>query len=185
MTNDVRYQRNCFFASPEYTESFRGKYIYIYEGKGSLRLTTNSLCLEDCPRPIEIPFQSIKSISLGRFPLVAKPVGLSRLTVCFTVGDETRAIHLVPHESSFALYTSTNALVASWLQTLGGVEELAGRVQPHGPEQEASRSSGTRVALVALLLGALLIPVVVFGLVGWYARHPAEMPIAPPALRLG
>ena len=33
MADDVRYQRKCFYASPEYAESFLGKFVYIYQGK--------------------------------------------------------------------------------------------------------------------------------------------------------
>src|SRR5262245_49226453 len=82
MADDVRYQRKCFYASPEYSASFWGKFIYIYQGRGSLRLTANSLCLEDCPQSIEIPFHAVKSIRLDHFSSWAKPFGLSRLTVC-------------------------------------------------------------------------------------------------------
>ena len=37
MSDELRVQRKCYYASSEYFNSFWGKYIYIYEGNGSLR----------------------------------------------------------------------------------------------------------------------------------------------------
>ena len=166
MSDELRYQPSCYYASTAYSESFWGKFIYIYQGKGSLRLTTNSLCLEGCPRAVAIPFQAIKSIRLGRFSSWAKPFGLSRLTVRYTQEGEPRAIHLVPHVSAFDPTTVTSELVASWHETLGRVEELTDRVQSPQFEPEPSPPFVT-----GFLLTVCLIAPVVLGLIVWFVRY--------------
>jgi len=158
MTDDIRYQPKCFFASREYSSSFWGRFIYLYQGKGSLRLTRHSLCLEDCPQGVEIPFKDIKSIGLSRFSTWSKPLGLSRLVVNYFHDDEPRTLHLVPFESIWDPTPKTSRLVSSWHETLGNVEELTNRVEP--PQFDPSASESTTAGLYviqAALLGVFLI----------------------------
>ena len=166
MSDELRFQRKCFYASSDYAESFWGKYIYIYQGKGSLRLKSNSLCLEGCPQAIEIPFEAINSVTMGRFSSWAKPLGLSRLNVTYVQDGETRTLHLVPYESVFDSTDVTSSFVASWFETLRHVETLADRVQvpqfEPGPQRSPALLNGLVVA------GALIIPLVVLGLC-WFA----------------
>ena len=168
MSDELRFQRKCFYASSDYAESFWGKYIYIYQGKGSLRLTSNSLCLEDCPQTIEIPFEALNSVTMDRFSSWAKPLGLGRLTVNYVQDGETRIIHLVPYESVFDSTAVTSSLVASWLETLRHVETLANRVQSPRFEPEPERSPVILNRLV--VAGALILPLVVLGLC-WFAKN--------------
>jgi hypothetical protein len=130
MSRENRWQRKCYFASAEYAESFWGKFVYIYQGKGGLRLTTDGLSLEAGPRSLEIPFDAIKSIGLGRFSSWAKPAGLEHLIVRYGRDGEFETIYLVPHESAFDPTWTTSELVESWFRTLEGVEELSGRIEP-------------------------------------------------------
>ncbi|WP_435008245.1 hypothetical protein P12x_005515 [Tundrisphaera lichenicola] len=166
MSDELRHQRKCYFASREYSESFWGKYIYLYQGRGSLRLTTDSLSLEDCPGAVEIPFQAIKSIGLDQFSSWAKPFGLSRLTVSYTDDGEPRTIHLVPYESGFDPTPVTSEIVANWHERLGRIEELTNRVQPPQVEQAVSRTFGNR-----FLFAAVVAPLVILGLIGWLINH--------------
>ena len=169
MSDELRFQRKCFYASSDYAESFWGKFIYIYQGKGSLRLMRNSLCLEDCPQTIEIPFETIKSVNMDRFSSWAKPLGLSRLTVTYMRdGGAPRTIHLVPYESVFDATSVTSSLVASWHETLGHVETRANRVQLPKFEPEPQQSP---VMLNRLIVaGALILPLVILGLC-WFAKN--------------
>jgi hypothetical protein len=169
MADDIRYQRRCFFVSPEYAASFWGRYIYIYEGKGSLRLTTNSLRLEAYPGALEIPFHAIKSIGLERFSSWAKPFGLSRLTVSYLKDGEPETIYLVPYESVMDPTWETSKLVASWLETLGGVEELSNRVEPPQLNPVDAPSIGLRLVIGAFLV--LIIPLTFMISIGWLMTH--------------
>ena len=167
MSDELRFQRKCFYASSDYAESFWGKFIYIYQGKGSLRLMSNSLCLEDCPQAIEIPFEAINRVTMDRFSSWAKPLGLSRLTVNYLQDGETRTIHLVPYESVFDATSVTSSVVASWHETLGHVETLTNRVQLPKFEPEPQQSP---VILNRLIVaGALILPLVILGLC-WFAK---------------
>jgi hypothetical protein len=165
MSDELRFQRKCFFASSDYAESFCGKYIYIYQGKGSLRLKSNSLCLEGCPQALDIPFGAVNSVTMDRFSSWAKPLGLSRLTVNYLRDGKPTTIHLVPYESVFDSTEVTSNLVASWHETLRQVETLANRVQLSQLEPMTQRSpllSGLALA------GVLILPLVVSWLV-WLA----------------
>ena len=167
MSDELRFQRKCFYASSNYAESFWGKYIYIYQGKGSLHLKSNSLCLEDCPQAIEIPFEEVNSVTMDRFSSWAKPLGLSRLTVNYLRDGEPRTVHLVPYESVFDSTEVTSSLVASWHETLRHVETLTNRVQLPQFEPEPQRSPALLNGLV--VAGALILPLVVLGLC-WFAK---------------
>ena len=140
MPDDLRFQPKCYYASSDYSKSFWGKYIYIYQGKGSLHLKTDSLCLENCSQPVEIPFHAIESICLSRFSSWAKPLGLSRLTVTYVQEGESKTIHLVPYESAFDPTTVTSEITASWHQTLGHVQALTDRVQSSEVQPDVSPS---------------------------------------------
>ena len=104
IVNDERHEQKCFYASPEYSASFWGKNIWLYQGKGTLRLTAHSLRLDTGPGSLEIPFHQIKSIGLGRFSVWAKPGGLDYLTVARRTGRRTQGdqsgplrVRLGPH----------------------------------------------------------------------------------------
>lgn len=157
MADDIRYQRKCYYASPEYSASFWGKFIYLYQGHGGLRLTTDSLCLEACTQAVEIPFHAIKSIGIGRFSTWAKPFGLSYLTVSYSRDGEPRMIHLVPCRSVLDLTWVTSDLVASWHETLGNVEELTNRVQPAQFEPDTPRSVRIGVIVLAIVPALLVL----------------------------
>ncbi len=165
MNDEIRYQRKCLYASAEYANSFWGKYICLYQGEGGLRLTGRSLCLEDCPGAVEIPFPAIKGVGLSRFSALSKPFGLSRLTVTYSTDDdfELRTIHLVPFDSASDPTPVTSRVVASWLETLGQVQELTNRVQPApiGPEPPQRSGSGVMVAAIFVL------PLMVMGVLWW------------------
>lgn len=163
MTDDRRYQRKCVYAEAKYANSFYGKYIFLYQGEGGLRLTAHSLRLEDCPHAVEIPFEAIKSIRLGWFSWWSKPLGSSRLEVSYIQDGELRGIDLVPYECSWDSNRDTSALVASWHETLGQVEELAERVEPSSfePPDPPLRGGGRRVAAFFIVIVPLTIAVAV------------------------
>ncbi len=157
MSDDIRLQRKCYYASPEYSSSFWGKFIYLYQGNGSLRLTKNALRLENCPGAVEIPFTAIKGITAGRFSSWAKPLPLKYLKVAYTQDDESRAILLVPHESAFDSTQVTSEIVTSWQQTLLGIDELTNRVETPVFEPEGPRTLGKGFMMTTTVLMPLAI----------------------------
>lgn len=161
MSQVIRSQRKCYFASGEYAESFWGRNIYLYQGQGGLRLTTDGLKLSTQVGEVEIPFKHIKGVSLTQFSSWSKPFGLSRLTIHHFVDDELRTIHLVPYESAMDPTWTTSKLVEDWFQTLSEVEELTGRIESPTffPVQPPSSARFGPIALCAasLAIGLVLI----------------------------
>lgn len=126
----IRSEPNCYFASGDYAESLWGKFGWIYEGRGSLELSTEEIALATRSGLLTIPFESIKLVSLTRFSSWSKPFDLSRLTILYQTDCDLRTIHLVPFRSAFDPVWTTSEIVEDWYETLGEVEALSGRVAP-------------------------------------------------------
>jgi hypothetical protein len=175
MADDIRFQRKCYYASARYSASFWGKYVWLYQGKGSLRLTKAALFLEGRSRELEIPLHAIKSIGLGRFSTLSKPFGLSYLIVRYTQDGEPEVLHLVPYESALNPTWTTSKLVDSWHETLGRVETLANRVEPR-PFDPGAGPSRRKVAggLGIVVASALFGMVAGFGLLRWLMTNIAR-----------
>ena len=155
MSSDVRYQRKCYFATPEYSSTLWGKFGYIYQGKGSLRLTTDSLCLDGCSHAFEAPFHTIKSVGLSRFSTWAKPLGLSRLSVTYVQDGEAHTIFLIPFESVFDSTIVTSKLVESWFDSLRKLDVLSNRIEP---PQVAPRPALSLVFALTFFALVIVIP---------------------------
>jgi hypothetical protein len=149
MSQEIRHQRKCYYASGEYAESAWGQFVWIYEDWGGLRLTTEGLTLSTRSGELDIPFEAIKGIALGRFASWSKPVRLARLTIRYRRDDDLRTIHLVPFESMFHPVWTTSKLVESWYDTLQQVEELTGRFEPPMKEPAKPRLIAMSVAAAA------------------------------------
>jgi hypothetical protein len=167
MSPEIRSQGKCYYASEAYSESFWGKFGYLYEGKGRLRLSTDGLSLEIGLGELSIPFDSIKGIGLGRFSSWSKPFGLDYLIVRYHQQDDLRTIHLIPFESAFDPTWTTSELVWSWYKTLGQIDELAGRIEP--PQFEPP-TQPTKVLFRMLAAGIVAFSFGAFFL-GWLLIH--------------
>ena len=166
MTAVERFQPKCYFLTPEFARSFWGKFIWIYQGSGSLRLTAESLELVGRSRRLEIPLTAIKAVGLEEFSRWSKPFGLSRLVVQYRDGEEDRAICLVPFQSNLAPTWVTSRLVEDWLGTLGRVDLLADRVQPPSPRSPPRPTIGSFTILLAIGIGLVLLAVGIVSLLG-------------------
>jgi hypothetical protein len=161
-----RFEPKCYYASDRYTESFWGKYVWLYEGQGSLRLTDEGLELQNGPCLLSIPFDQIKGVSLGRFSWAMKPAGLSRLTVHSHKDGALKTIHLIPYHSTFDPTWTTSAIVEDWYRSLVLVEELTGRVESASPSLSLlARSRGFPGFNAVILLSWLAAASLTAGLV--------------------
>ncbi len=131
-----RSEPNCYFASGDHAGSCRGKFGWIYEGRGSLELSTEGIALATRSGVLAIPFESIKLVSLTRFSSWSKPLGLSRVTILYQTDCDLRTIHLVPFRSALDPVWTTSEIVEDWYVTLGEVEALSGRVAPPPPRRQ-------------------------------------------------
>jgi len=146
----LRSQPRCYYLTQAHADSFWGKYFYLYEGRGNLILTAHSLLLMGTAPDFEIPLDSIKGVQIGTFSRVSKPFPLARLTVDYVQDEEVHRVYLIPHESAFDPTWETSKLVASWLETLRGVEGLAGRVGPPLEGSLVGRPSRAKFARMAM-----------------------------------
>ena len=73
-----------YMSDLEWSESFVGKYIYIYKGKGSLEWEGDFLIYTDKKRKFEIEKNSIKKLEIGNYSRAAKPIKLDFIELKFT-----------------------------------------------------------------------------------------------------
>jgi hypothetical protein len=67
MGDMTRFQPKCYHLSPQYADSFWGRYIYIYQGCGSLGLADGRLSFQSRRLGFDIPLAAIMGIGMGSF----------------------------------------------------------------------------------------------------------------------
>lgn len=128
MSGTIRSAGQCYYSTPEYASSFRGKYIWLFEGKGTLRLTTTFLALENSPLALYIPLPAIKSINIKFFSRWAKPIPWAYFDVKYLSDGHEKTIRLNPYDC--LTVWDSNKLIESWITTFEHVDELKGRIKP-------------------------------------------------------
>jgi hypothetical protein len=151
-------QDSCYYLSPEYASSFKGKFIWLYEGKVQLKLTSKSLILETTLLFLEIPFSNIISIDWGAFSRWSKPFGLAYLIVKHHQNEKEKTIFLVPHKSGFMPTWQTNQVIENWLQAFKQIDEIKTRVK----RQELSIPKTAPVAQLIIFFMVVVIPPILF-----------------------
>jgi hypothetical protein len=119
----------CYYLSPEYGDSWWGRYIWLYQGKGRLHLTRESIRLDARKLGLDVPFAAIIQIDTGLFSRVAKAFGLAFIRLRYWKDGLESTILLVPARSPFAPTWKTNKNIAAWLAAMKQNEEIAGRIQ--------------------------------------------------------
>ncbi|MBE7502511.1 MAG: serine/threonine protein kinase [Verrucomicrobiales bacterium] len=128
----------CYVSTPEYLRTLRGRFVYIYQGNGQLRLDDRNLSFNSGWHSVTIPLTSIGSLARGEHSLAAKPIPLHYLEVAFEDHGTTRTLLFTPTRSGLLPAWETNQDVAEWLNAIQTAAERAtGRPLP------LSRSSGT------------------------------------------
>jgi len=119
----------CYYLSPEYARSFWGRYIWIYQGKGHLRLTRDSLRLEGKKLSLDIPMDTIAAIETSDFSVVAKPMGLALIGVRYLQEGKEKTIFLVPAISGMTPMWKTNERSAAWIEAMGQIVAISPRIK--------------------------------------------------------
>ncbi len=119
-SRSTRAATPCYLSTPEHSDTFYGKCLYIYTDKGSLEVTNGQLRLRGRRTSLEVALGSITELQVGRFNRAAKPPGLYRieLTYATTVAGLSRTVYLVPTLSGFMPTWKTNDIVADWYEWL-------------------------------------------------------------------
>jgi predicted Ser/Thr protein kinase len=105
----------CYYSTPEYLQTFVGRFLYIYCGKGELRLDEENLTFATEWRSTLIPLRAIQSLRIGSYSRWAKPARLDYLRVEYLANGRMEQILLTPSKSPFASIWATNERVAEWL----------------------------------------------------------------------
>ena len=165
MTAEIRHQAKCYHASADYCRSFWGRYIYIYQGSGSLTLTSQMLSFHGRSLDFDLPLEAIRGIGLSEFSRMSKPFGLLALILRYEIGGKEFITHLVPYESNFAPTWETSKIVSSWYDTLRAQPCLAPLAEgPTFTDPESSSKAHAFRALGAGIAVALLGIALIFAL---------------------
>jgi serine/threonine protein kinase/tetratricopeptide (TPR) repeat protein len=164
---------NCYYSTPEYAQSFVGRFIHVYSGKGELRLDEEKLMFTSEWFSTIIPLHAIQNLRVGNHSRLAKPARLDYLVVEYKTNDRIQRILLTPYQTP--LPWAANKCVAEWLMAIRQAVTRAGGVVP-GATPDGAR--GTRALpetpprfSPTAVLGALLIPAFFVSTVFWNFGH--------------
>ncbi len=149
----------CYISSPRHVRSLVGKYIYIYEGKGTIQLTASQLeFAESTGSILRIPWRSIQAVQLGEYSRKAKPGGLNYISVTYQEAGVIRTRLFTPHQSPLAVCWDTNQVVAIWfnaIQTnLKKAAEESIVTKPEATNGRADEAQANNPATASLLASA-------------------------------
>jgi capsular polysaccharide biosynthesis protein len=108
----------CYVSTPEYLRTFRGRLLYIYQGKGELRLDSETLRFHSGWPAVTVPLSSVRTLALGDYPVSAKPLPLHYIAVTFTEHGVSRTLLFTPVRSWVKSPWEANKVVAEWLSAL-------------------------------------------------------------------
>ena len=108
----------CYVSSPKHVRSFWGRFIYIYEGKGTIQLTAQELIFSSPEESIRIPLSSIRDLHMGHYPRTAKPIRLDYISITYDEAGSLQTRLFTPGWSGFVPVWKTNPLVAEWFNAI-------------------------------------------------------------------
>ena len=86
----------CYISTPEHVSTFIGQIVYIYTGKGELRLDAEHLTFVSNWQSTVIPLRDIRELGVGHYSRLAKPVRLDYLAVTFEQASQRRTLLFTP-----------------------------------------------------------------------------------------
>ncbi|MGD0253556.1 MAG: serine/threonine-protein kinase, partial [Verrucomicrobiota bacterium] len=132
---------SCYYTTPEYAQSFAGRFIYVYSGKGELRLDEENLIFSSEWFSTVIPLRMIQNLRIGSFSRLAKPLGLDYLFVEYKANDQIQRIILTPALSPFTPTWATNERVAEWLMAIRQAVAKAGGIAAGSVSNKSANES--------------------------------------------
>jgi serine/threonine protein kinase len=109
----------CYISTPEHLSTFTGQVLYIYTGKGELRLDAENLTFVSNWQSSVIPLRDIRELGIGHYSRLAKPVRLDYLAVTFEQAGQRRTLLFTPMiRGGIALPWEVNPLVADCLRAV-------------------------------------------------------------------
>ncbi len=86
----------CYISTPEHLSTFTGHFVYIYTGKGELRLDAENLTFVSNWQSTVIPLHDIRELGIGHYSRLAKPLRLEYLAVTFEQAGQRRTLLFTP-----------------------------------------------------------------------------------------
>jgi serine/threonine protein kinase len=86
----------CYISTPKHLSTFTGQLVYIYTGKGELRLDAENLTFVSNWQSTVIPLRDIRELGIGHYSRLAKPVRLDYLAVTFEQAGQRRTLLFTP-----------------------------------------------------------------------------------------
>ncbi|HOX56362.1 MAG TPA: serine/threonine-protein kinase [Candidatus Paceibacterota bacterium] len=124
----------CYISTPEHLGTFTGQFLYIYTGKGELRLDGEYLTFDKGWQSTVIPLRDIRELGIGHYSRLAKPLRLDFLAVRFEQAGQPRTLLFTPCiRSGISLPWETNPLVADCLQAVREAVIARTGQAPRGP----------------------------------------------------
>jgi serine/threonine protein kinase len=109
----------CFISTPEHLSTFTGQVVYIYTGKGELRLDAENLTFVSDWQSTVIPLRDIRELGIGHYSRLAKPIRLDYLAVTFELAGQRRTLLFTPMlRSGLSLPWEVNPRVAECLHAV-------------------------------------------------------------------
>jgi serine/threonine protein kinase len=106
----------CYISTPEHLSTFSGQIVYIYTGKGEMRLDAENLTFVSNWQSTVIPLQDIRELGIGHYSRLAKPLRLDYLAVTFEQASQRRTLLFTPSiRGGISLPFEVNPLVAECL----------------------------------------------------------------------
>jgi hypothetical protein len=109
---------HCYYTTPAHQRTLFGRFIYLYQGKGSLALNETELRFVHNGLPTSIAITQISDVQIGSFSRWSKPFGLNYLAVTYQEGGAPVTLYLVPTISALTATWHTNVLVQQWFDLL-------------------------------------------------------------------
>ena len=108
----------CYLSSPKHVRSFWGRFVYIYEDKGTIQLNAQELVFFSPKGSIQIPLRSIRDLRMGHYPRTAKPIRLDYISITCEEAGYLQTRLFTPGWSGFVPVWKTNPLVADWFDAI-------------------------------------------------------------------
>lgn len=158
--NEVIIKDFCYYLTPEYAETFWGKYIWLYQGKGELSLSLSSLNFIGKTYSASIPLGNIKSIETKTFSRFAKPFGLAIIVVRYIDDGAENTIQFIPMKSPFKPTWETNKIIKKWIEKFEQIAEISEHIKR--PLQIPTPPSKIHLAILKSVAGLYFLFIISF-----------------------
>jgi hypothetical protein len=110
----------CFFTTPEYLRTFRGRFLYSFQVRGRLRLAEDFLVLDGFgPETLLLPRYAIRSAQLRQFAWLVQ-LGLWYIELEYEADGYPVVVWLTPTYFLTLPVWHTNGVVRQWHERLSG-----------------------------------------------------------------